>query len=105
MAAAFLLTLTALGAVGLNTRPHVQIPATAFIATIALWPVLPGALTEATRSRGFIDWLASNAALMLLLGARDVRGEHLDYGASAYSGILKIDAGFLEHLVALETRS
>ena len=64
----FLLTLTALGAVGLNTRPHVQIPATAFIATIALWPVLPGALTEATRSRGFIDWLAFNAALMLLLG-------------------------------------
>jgi hypothetical protein len=65
--ATLFLGLLATGAIGLNDTPYVQIPLALFLATMALWPLLPKN-TAANSQRPFVDWLAYNAALMLLVG-------------------------------------
>ncbi len=62
----FLLSLIGFGIAGL-TSPPIQIPAATFLATVALWPLLRDTMAHEGRS-SFVDWVAYNAALMLLLG-------------------------------------
>jgi hypothetical protein len=65
--ATFFLGLLATGAIGLNDMAYVQMPIAAFVATIALWPLLPKDMAVSSH-RPFVDWVAYNAALMLLVG-------------------------------------
>jgi hypothetical protein len=63
----FLLALVVLDRIGLGRLPFVQIPAAIFAATIVIWPLMRGTLAL-DGTRPFVDWVAYNAALMLLFG-------------------------------------
>lgn len=63
----FLLSLIVLGAVGLDRVPYVQTPTAIFIATVALWPLVRETLAVKD-PHPFVNWVAYNAALMLIFG-------------------------------------
>lgn len=62
-----LMSLFALGMLGLGRVPYVEFPLALFITTLAIWPVAVKLLGIAGRQR-FADWATFDAAFTLLFG-------------------------------------